>query len=77
MVLEQLGPIEYSECRSKYVKVRRLVEQATGDPHKQTQIYQLLFASGGRCDCTVDRNVVRHPQKLAEVEAGIQRVLAR
>ena len=75
-MLEQLGIVEYHECRGKYLKVRRLVEQATHDPHVQTQIYQLLFRNGGRCDCTVDRNVVRDPHKLAEVEAGIGRVLA-
>lgn len=74
-MLEQLGPIEYGECRGKYVKVRRLVEQATGDAHKQTQIYQLLFANGGRCDCTVDRNIARVPERLRRVVMFIKDVL--
>lgn len=76
-MLERLGIVEYHECRGKFQKVRRLVEEATSDPHKQNQIYQFLFMNSGRCDCTVDRNVVRDPKKLAQVEAAIQALVAK
>jgi hypothetical protein len=30
---------------------------------------------GGRCDCTVDRNIVRAPDKLSLVEQEIKRIV--
>lgn len=76
-MLDRLGEIRFRECRGKYSKVRGLVEEATSDPQKQGQLYQVLFQHGGRCDCTVDRNVVRVSEKLAQVEAGIQALLGK
>lgn len=34
-----------------------------------------IFKNSGRCDCTVDRNILRLPEKMAEVEAAIRALL--
>lgn len=71
-MLEALGQIPYQQCDGQYQKVRRLVEAATPDQAKQSGLYAVLFKHGGRCDCTVDRNIVRSPPTLAAVEGEIR-----
>lgn len=75
-MLESSGGVAYQECEGKYRRVRRLVEETTGDPACQARIYQVLFRYGGRCDCTVDRNVVRVPGHLAAAEEEIRKIVA-
>lgn len=75
MILNQLGTIPYEECVGRYRKVRQLVGQATADAKQQSAILQVLFRYGGRCDCTVDRNVVRVPENLVAAEKQIQAIL--
>lgn len=71
-MLEALGQVPYQQCQGQYAKVRRLVEAATSDQARQSRLYAILFNHGGRCDCTVDRNIVRVPETLAAVEAEIR-----
>jgi hypothetical protein len=74
-MLEALGEIPYQECNGKYRRVRELIEGQAADAPKQNRIYDLLFKNGGRCDCTVDRNIVRAPNKLSSVEDEIKRIV--
>lgn len=75
-MLERSGGIAYHECDGKYRQVRRLIEETTQDPACQARIYQVLFQYGGRCDCTVDRNVVRVSGHLEAAEEEIRQILA-
>jgi hypothetical protein len=74
-MLQELGEIEYQDCNGKYRRVRELIETWARETTKQNQIYGLLFKHGGRCDCTVDRNIVRVADKLQVVEEEIKRIL--
>ena len=74
-MLQELGEIRYQDCNGKYRRVRELIETWAPEATKQNQIYGLLFKHGGRCDCTVDRNVVRVADKLGVVEEEIKRIL--
>ncbi len=74
-MLQEVGEIEYQDCNGKYRQVRELVERWAPEAAKQNQIYGLLFKHGGRCDCTVDRNVVRMADKLRIVEEEIKRIV--
>ena len=74
-MLQELGDIEYQDCNGKYRRVRELIETWARETTKQNQIYGLLFKHGGRCDCTVDRNIVRVADKLQVVEEEIKRIM--
>ena len=74
-MLTALGEVEYQDCNGKYRRVRELIENQATEPTKQNQIYAILFKHGGRCDCTVDRNIVRAPDKLSLVEDEIKRIV--
>lgn len=76
MFLEQLGEVRYQDCNGRYRLVRQMVEDATPDGERHERIYQTLFKSGGRCDCTVDRNIVRVPDTAASVDTQVQAILA-
>jgi len=74
-MLQELGEIEYPDCNGKYRRVRELVEGLAPQADKQNQIYGVLFKHGGRCDCTVDRNIVRVADKINVVEKEIKRII--
>ena len=74
-MLQELGEIEYQDCNGKYRRVRELIETWARETTKQNQIYGLLFKHGGRCDCTVDRNIVRVADKLQVVVEEIKRIM--
>jgi len=74
-MIQELGEVEYQDCNGKYRRVRELVERWAPEAAKQNQIYGVLFKHGGRCDCTVDRNVVRVAEKLGVVEEEIKRIV--
>lgn len=74
-MLRELGEIPYQECNGRYRRVREIIEKTTSNNAVQDRIYRLLFKHGGRCDCTVDRNVVRIPERLADVEEKIGKLL--
>ncbi len=74
-MLEALGEIPYQDCNGKYRRVRELVEGHATEPAKQNHIYGILFKYGGRCDCTVDRNIVRAPDRLSVVKEEIKRIV--
>ena len=74
-MLQELGEIEYQDCNGKYRRVRELIETWARETTKQNEIYGLLFKHGGRCDCTVDRNIVRVADKLQVVEEEIKRIM--
>lgn len=75
-MLEDSAGVAYQDCNGKYRQVRRLLDQAVQDPAGRSRVYEVLFRYGGRCDCTVDRNVVRVPAHLAAVEEEVRKVLA-
>lgn len=75
MFLEQLGEVRYQDCNGRYRRVRQLVEEATADTECHERIYQMLFKNGGRCDCTVDRNILRVADKATSVEGEVQAIL--
>ena len=74
-MLEELGEIQYQDCNGKYRRVRELIEGRIPAATKQNQIYGVLFKHGGRCDCTVDRNIFRAVDKLSLVEEEIKRII--
>ncbi len=74
-MLEKLGEIEYQECGGKYRRVREIIEGWVSEAAKQNHIYGVLFKHGGRCDCTVDRNIVRVVEELRVVEEEIKRII--
>jgi hypothetical protein len=53
------------------------VEQATSEMAQQERIFQRLFKSGGRCDCTVDRNILRVEDTRMVVEQDIAGILMK
>lgn len=74
-MLERLGEVPFEDCFGRYRLVRQLVAEATSDEKKQSLIMQALFRHRGRCDCTVDRNVLRVPETLSAAEREIQAIL--
>lgn len=74
-MLERLGEVPFENCLGRYRLVRQLVAQATSDEKKQSLILQTLFRYRGRCDCTVDRNILRVPENLSAAEAEIGLIL--
>lgn len=75
-VFESLAGLPYQECGGKYRRVREIVNSLTQDEATQDRIYKVLWRYGGRCDCTVARNVVALPQVRSSVAQEVQALLA-
>lgn len=75
-MFDALANFPWEECRSRYERVRSLIDAATEDITKRDRIYQILWENGGRCDCTVGRNIVDFPDKWSTVKAEIDQVIA-
>ena len=75
-MFEALANFPWEECRSRYDKVRETLDAASEELTKRDRVYQVLWENGGRCDCTVGRNIVDFPDKWATVKQQIDEVLA-
>ena len=75
-MFESLAGLPYQDCGGKYERVRATLEPLSQDLTTQDRIYKVLWRYGGRCDCTVARNVVALPEVKSTVDEEIQAILA-
>ncbi len=75
-MFESLAELRYEDCNGKYERVRATIEPLSQDLITQDRIYRVLWQHGGRCDCTVSRNVVALPEVKNSVDQEIQAILA-
>lgn len=73
----QLGEIPYESCKGKYVRVQAIIQGIAPDQAMQDEIYKVLWRYGGRCDCTVDRNVVRPAAVREAADKEIKAILEK
>ncbi len=75
-MFESLAQLPYQACNGKYDRVRAEIEPLSQDLTTQDRIYKVLWRHGGRCDCTVARNVAALPEVRSSVDQEIQAILA-
>ncbi|MEK7217076.1 MAG: hypothetical protein AAB289_15945 [Chloroflexota bacterium] len=74
-MFEQFAGYEWDKCRSRYDKSREEVDALTPELTKRDLIFQVLWENGGRCDCTIGRNIVDQPDVWSSVRPQIEKIL--
>lgn len=75
-MFEQFAGYEWENCRSRYDKSKDEVDALTQELTKRDLIFQVLWERGGRCDCTIGRNIVDQPEVWTAVKQEIEGILS-
>lgn len=75
-MFEQFANYEWENCRSRYDRSREEVDALTPDLTRRDLIFQVLWENGGRCDCTIGRNIVDEPDVWSRVRTRIEEILS-
>ena len=75
-MFEQFTSYQWENCRNRDDKSREEVDALTPELTKRDLIFQVLWERGGRCACTIGRNIVDQAEVWAAVKQQIEAILA-